>query len=211
MVTTPLCTYFSDRATISGHDNPVFNNLADVEVYSWQMLSGEHYNGFEEQLEESHNKWIIFSSPQILHHAPNSTQDSSDNYVCRGIKRRTEHVVMLKLFTQMDFINRVDITASTSYCAKLSQKNLSRLIWSYVKLNIQLQRKITHLFQKNPEKFDLIKHEISDSMVRWKSGTVENESDLKEFASTWLIIQTVTTDEKVQNGHEIWSIWGVDD
>ena len=110
----------------------------------------------------------------------------------------------------MDFINRVDITASTSYCAKLSQKNLSRLIWSYVKLNIQLQRKITHLFQKNPGKFDLIKHEISDSTVRWKSGTVENESDVKQFTSTWLIIQTVTTDEKVQNGHEIWSIWGVD-
>ena len=68
-----------------------------------------------------------------------------------AIKRRTEHDDMLKLFTQMDFINRVDLTASTyktSYCAKLSQKNLSRLIWSYVKLNIQ--RKITHLFQKNP-------------------------------------------------------------
>ena len=64
------------------------------EVYSRQMYSGEHYNGCEEQLEESHNKWIIFSSPQILHHAPNSTQDSSDNYVCRGIKRRTEHVVI---------------------------------------------------------------------------------------------------------------------
>ena len=30
MVTTPLCTgIFSDRATLSGHDNPVFNNLAD--------------------------------------------------------------------------------------------------------------------------------------------------------------------------------------
>ena len=116
--------------------------------------------------------------------------DSSDNYVCRGIKRRTEHDDMLKLFTHMDFINRVDLTASTSYCAKLSQKNLSRLIWSYVKLNIQ--RKITHLFQKNPGKFDLIKHEISDSTLRWKSGTAENESDLKEFASTWLIIQTAT-------------------
>ena len=108
----------------------------------------------------------------------------------------------------MELINRVDLTASTSSCAKLSQKNLSRLIWSYVKLNIQ--RKITHLFQKNPRKFDLIKHEISDSTVRWKSGTVENESDVKQFASTWLIIQTVTTDEIVQNGHEIWSIWGVD-
>ena len=37
---------FSDRATISGHDNPVFNNLADVQgsVNSRQMLSG-----FEEQ------------------------------------------------------------------------------------------------------------------------------------------------------------------
>ena len=59
-----------------------------------------------------------FSSPQILHHAPNSTQDSSDNYVCRGIKRRTEHVVYkLKLFTQMELINRVDLTASTSSCA----------------------------------------------------------------------------------------------
>ena len=87
------------------------------EVYSRQMLSGEHYNGFEEQ--ESHNPMNSFSSPQILHHAPNSTQDSSDSYVCRGIKRRTEHVVMLKPFTQMDFINRVDLTASTPYCAKL--------------------------------------------------------------------------------------------
>ena len=30
MVTTPLCTgIFSYRATSSGHDNPVFNNLAD--------------------------------------------------------------------------------------------------------------------------------------------------------------------------------------
>ena len=28
------------------------------EVYSRQMLSGEHYNGFEEQ--ESHNKWTVF-------------------------------------------------------------------------------------------------------------------------------------------------------
>ena len=38
------------------------------------MLSGdEHYNGFEEQ--ESHNKWTLFS-PQILHHEPNSAQDS---------------------------------------------------------------------------------------------------------------------------------------
>ena len=44
----------------------------------------------------------------------------------------------------MELINRVDLTASTSSCAKLSQKNLFRLIWSYVKLNIQ--RKITHLF-----------------------------------------------------------------
>ena len=47
-----LRTYFgcfhSDRATISDHDNPVFKNLAD-EVYSRQKLSGEHYNGFEEQ------------------------------------------------------------------------------------------------------------------------------------------------------------------
>ena len=65
----------------------------------------------------------------------------------------------LKLFTQMELINRVDLMASTSSCAKLSQKNLSRLIWSYVKLNIQ--RKITHLFQKNPRKFDLIKREIA--------------------------------------------------
>ena len=31
------------------------------EVHSRQMLSGEHYNGFEEQ--ESHNKWTLF-----LHH-----------------------------------------------------------------------------------------------------------------------------------------------
>ena len=165
------------------------------EVYSRQMLSGEHYNCYEEQ--ESRNKWTVFWSSQMLHHAPNSTHDSSDNYVWRGIKRRTEHVVMLKLFTQMDFINRVDLTTSPSYCAKLSQKNLSGLIWSYVKLNIQ--RKITHLFQKNPGKFNLIKHEISDSTVRWKSGTAEKESDPKEFTSTWLIIQTVTTDEKVQN------------
>ena len=47
---------FSDRATLSGHDNPVLINLAyEKKCNSPQMLSGdEHYNGFEEQ--ESHNK-----------------------------------------------------------------------------------------------------------------------------------------------------------
>ena len=82
MATTLLCTYFSDRVSISGHDNPVFNNPASLradeiklwltnqslvivctqaiipqmskEVYSRQMLSGEHYNCYEEQ--ESRNK-----------------------------------------------------------------------------------------------------------------------------------------------------------
>ena len=146
----------------------------------------------------------LFSSPQILHHAPNRTQDSGDNYVCRGhgtSDQTRRYIKTLQTETASMY--------KTPFCAQLSQKNFPRLIWSYVKLNIQLQRKITHLFQKNPGKFDLIKHEISDSTVRWKSGTVESESDLREFASTWL--QTVTTDEKVQNGHEIWSIWGVDD
>ena len=73
---------------------------------------------------------LFFSSPQILNHAPNSTQESSDNCVRRGHQTSDRTDDMLKLFTQMDFINRVDLTASTyktSYCAKLSQKEFVQI------------------------------------------------------------------------------------
>ena len=96
----------------------------------------------------------LFSSPQILHHAPNRTQDSGDNYVCRGHGTSDQ--------TQRYIKTLQTETASmykTPFCAQLSQKNFPRLIWSYVKLNIL--RKITHLTQKNPRKFDLIKREIA--------------------------------------------------
>ena len=70
------------------------------------------------------------------------------------IKRRTKHDDSSDgLYTSL--------TASTykaSCCTKLSQKKLLTLTWSYFKLNIQ--RKITHLAQTKPRKFDLGKHEI---------------------------------------------------
>ena len=101
------------------------------EVYSRQMLSGEYYNGFEER--ESHNKYM---NSFFRHHKFYTTQRTVFKTVAvivyaEAIKRRTEHGDMLKLFSQTDFINRVDLTGSTyktSYCAKLSQKNLPRLI-----------------------------------------------------------------------------------
>ena len=108
MVTTPLCTYFSDRATISGHDNPVFNNLADVEVYSRQMLSGEHYNGFEEQLEEKHLtikiqnhnlKKVITNELFFLHH-----------------KFYTTHRTVLKIVAIIMYAEASNVEPNTSLC-----------------------------------------------------------------------------------------------
>ena len=96
----------------------------------------------------------LFSSPQILHHAPNRTQDSGDNYVCRGhgtSDQTRRYIKTLQTETASMY--------KTPFCAQLSQKNFPRLIWSYVKLNIL--RRITHLAQKNPRKFDLIKREIA--------------------------------------------------
>ena len=71
MVTTPLCTgIFSDRATLSGYDNPVFNNLAD-EQGSVLAANVKPVN----IITVSKNKKVItkelFSSPQILHHELN--------------------------------------------------------------------------------------------------------------------------------------------
>ena len=92
MVTTPLCTgIFSDRATLSGHDNPVFNNLADEQG----SALAANVNPVK-IITVSKNKKVItkelFSSPQILHHAPNSAQDSGKQFpMPRPSNRRTKH------------------------------------------------------------------------------------------------------------------------
>ena len=60
MVTTPLYTgIFSDRSTLSGHDNPV-NNLADEQgsVLAANIKPVKQLNSFEEQ--ESHSKRTLF-------------------------------------------------------------------------------------------------------------------------------------------------------
>ena len=69
------------------------------------------------------------------------------------IKRRTKHDSSDGLYTSL-----MASTYKTSRCTKLSQKKLLTLTWSYFKLNIQ--RKIIHLAQTKPRKFDLGKHEI---------------------------------------------------
>ena len=60
MVTTPLYTgIFSDRSTLSGHDNQV-NNLADEQgsVLAANIKPVKQLNSFEEQ--ESHSKRTLF-------------------------------------------------------------------------------------------------------------------------------------------------------
>ena len=122
MVTTSLCTYFRDRATISGHDNPVFNNLADVQGKCCLVNI----------MTVSKNKKVITNEFFFLHHKFYTTHRTELKVVAIIMYGEASNVEPntslsgLKLFTQMDFINRVDLTASN--CAKLSQKILSRLI-----------------------------------------------------------------------------------
>ena len=89
--------------------------------------------------------------------------------------------------------NYSDGTASiykTPFCAKLSQNNFPGLIWSYVKLNIL--RKITHLAQKNPRKFGLIKREI----VRY-----DEQAELQKMKVIWWKLPS--HDQYNTNGHAI--------
>ena len=106
MVTTPLCTgIFSDRATLSGHDNPVFNNLAN-EQGSALAANVNPVN----IITVSKNKKVItkelFSSPQILHHAPNSAQDSGNNSLCQGHQTVGPNTTMFKLFIRLLITSR---------------------------------------------------------------------------------------------------------
>ena len=115
------------------------------EVCSRQMLSAEHYNGFEEQ--GIHNKWTLSFTTNST---PCTKQDTRQWWqLCMpGPSNVGPNTTIYQ--------NYSDATASiykTPFCAKLSQKNFPGLIWSYVKLNIL--RKITHLAQKNSRKFDL--------------------------------------------------------
>ena len=79
-------------------------------------------------------------------------------------------------------------TYKTSYYVKLRQ---TKFAWITVAMLTRITKeKLLTLSKKEPKEIRF--NNAWDSTVRGRSGTVENEIDLKEVAVTWPIIQTVT-------------------
>ena len=126
----------------------------------------------------------------FLHHKFYTMQQNRTGYktvvtimYAGAIECRTKHDDKIKLFRRNGLYK-------TPFCAKLSHKNFRGLIWSYVKLNIL--RKITHLAQKNPRKFGLIKREI----VRY-----DEQAELQKMKVIWWKLPS--HDQYNTNGHAI--------
>ena len=69
----------------------IFNEIATMIARNVQgsvLVNLDISNAYAKIITVSKNQMVItsklFSSPQILHHAPYSTQDSGDSSVCRG-------------------------------------------------------------------------------------------------------------------------------
>ena len=80
MVPTPLMSvFFNEIATMIAQklttEGSVLANVDNSDAYAKIITVSKNQMVITSKL---------FSSPQILHHATNSTQNSGDNYVCRG-------------------------------------------------------------------------------------------------------------------------------
>ena len=104
-------TSSNDRKSVSVHDNPVFNDVADEQGSAHAIVV---WSGCSPKLIKSYKKTLFVTQNSTPHSKQFSPQDSGDTYACRS------HQTQLMHSERVDLIN----IYKASYYAKLRQIKL---------------------------------------------------------------------------------------